>query len=109
MYKDKEINELITILDTYKDNFKSNMNKSAEVSEMIRLIDEIITEKLIVDFKSRFNTLTLTNLLQVKDLLQGKQPSLDQENLNLINSAMHNVKKASDVKGKVKNKSNKPI
>lgn len=109
MYKDKEINELITILDTYKDNFKTNMNKSAEVSEMIRLIDEIITEKLIVDFKSRFNTLTLTNLLQVKDILLDKRPNLDQENLNLINSAMHNVKKANDVNGKVKNKSNKPI
>lgn len=109
MYKDKEINELITILDTYKDNFKYNMNKNPEASEMIKLIDEIITEKLVVDFKSRFDTLTLANLLQVKDILQDKRPSLDQENLNLIDTAMHNAKKASDVKGKVKSKSNKPI
>lgn len=109
MYKDKEINELKTIIETYKDNFMINMNKKPEASEMLTLIDEIIKQKLITDFKSRFDTLTLNNLLQVKDILLDKRPSLDQENLNLIDTAMHNAKKASDVKGKVKSKSNKPI
>jgi len=109
MYKDKEISQLITIINTYKENYISNMNKKPEVTEMTALIEEIIKEKLIVDFKSRFDTLTLNNLLQVRDILTGKEPTQDQIMLDKIIAAEHNLKKASDVKGKVKPKSNKPI
>lgn len=106
MYKDKLISELKTIIDTYKEFHISNLNKSAENTEMIRLIDEIIKEKVITNFKSRFETLTLTNLIQVKALLEGISPTIEQDTLNLIVAA---ERKAENNKSKAKSKSNKPI